>query len=116
MMKLITLSPTIDIPTLLSQRGSAVEEGVPLGWLNSFALTCRAACADEQEADTAVVYGTEHLVVKVNHALTDQEMAIEKMQEAHAKIDAIARLLPREGESLSLSADQVAQLRQVLGL
>jgi len=77
-------------------------------------LACRDACANDQEADQAWVYGTEHLVVKVDHALSEQEIVIEKMTESQAKLDAVARSLPREGEAMT--AEEVKKLRQVLGL
>jgi hypothetical protein len=93
MIKLRQLSPSVDIPTLQAQSGRQMERGVPLGWLNSLVASCRAACASEQEADQAIVYGTEHLVITVDHALTPEEETTERLTRAEQKLASIEHLL-----------------------
>lgn len=107
------ISPSEQVPSLLAKSGRAATDGVPLRWLETLVKSSLAAIPTEAERNTALVFGTEHLIVRYDDTLTPEEQTRDDLEEARNVLAEIKALLPREGEPLSAQA--LAQIRAHLG-
>lgn len=105
-----TRLPMQSLPDLV---GRTPAQGVPIGALTALVQEVRAKLTDEQEWNSATVYGTEHLSVSYdNHLTLDEEMAL-RVQALEEALREARGLLPRAGETLR--PEELARLRQLLG-
>jgi len=102
----------LQIPSILDKMGRTPAQGVPVSALAALAQEVRAMLPDEQEWNSATVYGTEHLRISYDNYLTpDEEMALRLQALEEAQREARG-LLPRDGETLR--PEELARLRQLL--
>ncbi|MEN9492639.1 MAG: hypothetical protein RJA63_3088 [Pseudomonadota bacterium] len=103
----------LQMPTLTDLMGRTPAQGVPIGALTALVQEVRSKLPDEQEWNSATVYGTEHLSISYdNHLTPDEELALRVQALEEAQREARG-LLPREGEPLR--PEELARLRQLLG-
>lgn len=92
--------------------GSAVEDSMPAGWLQSFFNYAKRSIP-ESEWNTAKVRGAAGISIEYEHALTREEEADELIDKLSKKANEIKALLPRRGEPLS--AEMVDRIRSIVG-
>jgi hypothetical protein len=92
--------------------GSEVSDSMPLGWLATFLSRVRAATEGLQPSEVRI-RGAAGIYAEWQHTLSREEEAQARLDAAQAQIERIRSMLPLEGKPLS--AEQVAELRQILG-
>lgn len=112
--KIRHLYPTQQLPSLLAKSGRSASEGVPLRWLEAMVQECLGAIGtNEQERNSAVVYGTEHLRVTFEDQLTAEEQLRDRLEATEAKLRAaIGSIQALRGGPMT--ADEVKLLLQSL--
>lgn len=103
--------PTERIPAL--QQGDN-RKSVPFRWLSSLVEDIKRAIPDEAEQKTCMVHGVDQLTATYDHVLSPAEQAAERMDDLSKVLAEIRAALPRDGETLTMSPAQVAELKQRL--
>jgi hypothetical protein len=92
--------------------GAAVDDDMPVGWLNSFVEKVKRATPDKQNGEV-MVRGAAGIYAEWQHTLSPQEEMEARLDELIRKAVQIQSMLPRKGESMS--AEQVDTLRRIIG-
>jgi len=106
-----TKTLTLSIANALD--GVAISDEMPAGTLMAFYDRARKLVPPE-EWGSAKVHGASHLSLTYEHSLSSEEETRSLLQDANTRASQVRLLLPpHPGEGLS--AEQVDQIRQLLG-
>lgn len=106
----------IGAQSVFQRSGRVASDGIPLAWLRGIADTIRdhilANGGTNDEVDSVVVHGAEHLRATYVDALTPEESMRDELRELRAKLEAVKALQLQDG---TLAANAPERLKAILG-